>query len=206
MFYIFIHHFLYDNIMIKFILTVASISVLRVIDLLLTYLYIPDLSTEYNPVVSIFGASWLPLIGFQILLLTLISAFGAFYFFKPPIKVEDRGLNFSDFIYCYFFGELKPWPQRMFSLPKNLNQHLIFNGFIFISSAILVSLFAIFNNLMLIFRVTWYNQFLIEYYRFFFPGTFVIIALVSFFLFFGKQYSRYLQQQSSPKPDNATIL
>lgn len=176
-----------------YFLTIALIVLLRATDLLLTWFYTPDLDTEYNPLVSILGHSWGGLIGTQLLFLVMIALCGAYYFFKPKRNVECKGLNFPDFIYYYFFHTLKPWPQRFFSKVVDRNAHMLFNGFMFLSVAILISLFAILNNSLLLMRAEWYEQFLLHHYSYFFPSVFITIAALSAFLFFGIEYRRYQQ-------------
>ena len=178
----------------KFYYMILVLFILRALDLFLTYLYIPNLSKEYNPIVSIFGASWFDFISIQLLLLMIIAFFTYFYFHYPSVKVTEKNLNFTDFIYCFFYGKPKPWPQRMFSSPKNFTPHMIFNGFMFASSSIFVSLFAIINNYLLIQNSVWYTQFLIKNYRLFFPVIFLLSIICSFLLFFKRQYSKYLLQ------------
>ena len=180
----------------KYIITILILFLLRGLDLLLTYWYTPNLKSEYNPLVSIFGASWFGLVGTQFLFLLVIAFFGSFYFSRPAIIVSIPKLNFSDFIYCYFFGKLKPWPQRFFSIPNNMNAHLIFNGYMFIAVAGLVSSFAIVNNFLLIVDLVWYRQLLMVYYQQIFPLVFLGVILSAFFYFFVGEYKRYLSQAS----------
>ncbi len=178
-------------------ITILLIFLLRATDLFLTWIYTPELADEYNPIVSIFGHSWGGLIGTQLLFLVVISLFGAYYFFKPRRKVEMKELPFADFIYCFFFHELKPWPQRFFSKVKDRDAHMQFNGFMFLAVAILISLFAIVNNGLLIADINWYVEFLAEHFALFFPSVFVTIAAISAFLFFGKEYRSYLKYQTA---------
>lgn len=175
----------------KLILTSCSLFILRGLDLLFTYIYMPDLEQEYNPLVSIFGATWPTFLLFQLLLFLFIELWAFIYFKFPPVVVREKNLNFTDFIYVYFFGMLRPWPQRMFTIPTHFKPHLIFNGFLFTSVTIMVSLFAIMNNLLLIWNVPFYVDFLKVHYNIFFPIVFVLIALISANLFFYKQYSIY---------------
>lgn len=172
-------------------LLLTLVVLLRATDLFLTWLYTPDLDTEYNPLVSILGHSWKGLIGTQLLFLIAIALFGAYYFFKPKRNVERPGLNFPDFIYYFFFHTQKPWPQRFFSKVVDRNAHMLFNGFMFLSVAILISLFAILNNSLLLIRSEWYEQFLLRHYSYFFPSVFITIAGLSAILFFGIEYRRY---------------
>lgn len=175
----------------KYLGTIVAVLLLRVTDLFLTWIYTPDLTEEYNPIVSLLGSSWTGLITTQLIFIAIISLFGAFYFFMKPNGVIQKNLNISDYIYCYFFHELRPWPQRFFTKPTNHKPHLIFNDFMFLSVAILISIFAIFNNSFLILEVTWYETFLADHFSIFFPFVFILITTISFFLFFGRNYYQY---------------
>lgn len=158
----------------------------------MTYLYNPDLTYEYNPLVSLFGASWAGLIGIQFFILLIVSFFACFYFKLPEVQVAEENLNFTDFVYFYFFNKKRPWPERMLSMSANIKSHMIFVGFIVTVSAILVSLFAIVNNFLIIKNEGWYLHFLAYHYRLFFPAVYFVIILTSFFVFFGRKYRRYL--------------
>lgn len=179
-----------------FLPTAGIILILRALDLLCTYLYMPSLDQEYNPLVSICGASWPSFLIIQLILYLLIIGFAFLYYTLPPVCVKIEKLNFTDFIYVYFFGRLKPWPQRVFSIPTHLRPHLLFNGFLFISVSILVSLFAIVNNLLLLLNITPYVTFLNSHYIHFFPAVFTTIALISAHLFFFLQYRKYKNTSS----------
>ncbi len=172
-------------------ITLLSIVLLRATDLYLTWLYTPDLSAEYNPIVSVLGHSWAGMIGTQLVFIVIIALFAKKFFFAEPRIVTEKGFSFPDFIYVFFFHELKPWKQRFFSKIKDRDAHLQFNGFMFCSVAILISLFAICNNALLLLEVEWYFQFLLRNYLHFFPTVFFSIAVLSFGIFFGSQYSRY---------------
>jgi hypothetical protein len=183
----------------KAYITFITIALLRACDLFLTFLYIPDLSSEYNPIVSIFGLSWPSFITFQFVILLIIFAFGFQYFSREPIVVNQSNLNFPDFIYCFFFGSLKPWPQRIFTKVTNFSPHIIFNGFLFISVSILVSIFAIMSNSLLLLNIRWYNLFLANHYHIFLPFVYSLIAFISFFGFFTIRYYKYRANIPYPK-------
>ena len=179
----------------KFALTIFILFALRALDLLLTYKYNPNLNYEYNPLVSIFGASWTGLIGAQLVLLMVVAFFAWYYFKLPAVKVTEENLNLPDFVYCYFFHKARPWPERMLSMPKKLNSHMIFVGFMVTASAVLVSLFAIINNFLLLNNTGWCLHFLAYHYRLFFPAVYVLIILGSFFYFIITQYRNYMKIQ-----------
>lgn len=177
----------------RYLCSVGIIIVLRALDLLLTYHYTPDLTCEWNPLVSLFGVSWQGFIITQVLIVSFVAILMYFYFNrKNDIKHIEDGLSFNDFIYVYFFGKLHPWPQRIFTMPTNAKIHLEFNGFILMFITIFVSLFAIINNLLLIFSIQGYIAFLTRHAHAFFPLFFGAAILLSAGTFFTKEYRRYL--------------
>lgn len=179
----------------SYLSSIAVIFVLRSTDLYITYLYTPDLSREWNPLVSLLGASWPGLILVQIIIVAFVSWLMFFYFNRTPTVIEQKGLSFHDFIYVYFFGKLRPWPDRLFSRPMQLRKHLIFNGFLFLVITTIISCFAIANNLLLIFRVDSYISFIVKYYRTFFPLCLIGVTIAALYLFFGIEYAHYKRTQ-----------
>jgi hypothetical protein len=88
--------------------TAVLISLLRMADLLLTRIYTPNLQAEWNPVVSRLGASWPGFIAVQALFMLIVIVLGRFYFYGKRPDVAVKGLGFTDFVYCFFYGKLKP--------------------------------------------------------------------------------------------------
>jgi hypothetical protein len=179
-----------------YIWSVIAIVVLRFLDLYITYLYTPDLKSEWNPLVSIFGVTWLGFVFTQILIVSFVSSLMFFYFNRTPTEIVQKGLSFNDFIYVYFFGKLRPWPSRMFSIPTNIKRHLVFDGFLLMLITILISVFAIANNLLLIFQADFYVVFMEKHYSTFFPVSIIIITIFSVYLFFGIEYRKYKKSQN----------
>lgn len=151
----------------------------------------PELDAEYNPIVSLFGGSWRELLLSQVILVTLILTVLYFSLSVKKAPVKREGLNLGDFIYFYFFDELRPWKERFLSKPKEYKAHIIFNGFLFSAVTIFVSIFAIINNSLLIFKLPLYEQFLQNHYQLFFPLVYFSIIVGSAIAFFTIQYHRY---------------
>jgi hypothetical protein len=178
----------------SYLLSVLLILVLRFLDLFITFKYTPDLTSEWNPLVSVLGLSWAGFIAIQAVVLGFIAGMMAFYFNRKPVIVEQRGLGLHDFVYVYFFGKLRPWRQRVFTMPTNIGRHLVFNGFIFMSITIGISVFAVLNNLLLIVRHNAYEVFLFDHYRYFLPAVFIGITIGSVYVFFVREYRVYQRQ------------
>ena len=174
-----------------YIWSIMAIILLRFLDLYITYLYTPDLRSEWNPLISILGVSWLGFIFTQFLIVAFVSSLMFFYYNRTPTETVQKGLSFNDFIYVFFFGKLRPWPGRIFSIPTNLKRHLVFNGFLFMLITIIISCLAIANNLLLMSRINFYESFIGKYYNTFFPMSFIMITIFSVYLFFGIEYRNY---------------
>ncbi len=170
---------------------ILIIFFLRILDLLITFYYTPDLSFEFNPVVSVFGASWSSFIAIQLILFVFLSFIISFYFFTEKNKIEKSGLSFFDFIYFYFHGELKPLHTRFSLYPRNIRRHLSFNGFLFMVLSIGVSVYAVVHNLLLIHSVNWYEFLIIHYHKTVFGLLMVIAIVVSSLSYFLIEYSIY---------------
>ena len=113
----------------SFIFTVSWILVTRAYDVYCTYKWTPDLKLEANPLVSLFGLGWTPL-------LIIISILGiyclyAYYFscfkdFDPfPIK---KDYNFSNFIGYIYTGKKQSWISVLYKFPKDINRFHYYMG------------------------------------------------------------------------------
>ncbi|PKN47901.1 MAG: hypothetical protein CVU59_01095 [Deltaproteobacteria bacterium HGW-Deltaproteobacteria-17] len=169
----------------------GALLLLRTVDLLLTWIYTPDLGLEWNPLISFLGVSWPGFLLSQVLVFSLIAGAMSFYFRRAQDVTAPEGLPFHDYTYYYFFGELRPWRRRFLSFPRNFHPHLIFNGFLMLSMSLIVSTFAIVNNLLLIIGVERYVRFLGSHYRIFFPIFFITAGLICINIFFLMEYVRY---------------
>jgi hypothetical protein len=174
-----------------YISAIISILALRFLDLYFTYRYTPNLTNEWNPIVSLFNMSWPGFIVIQFCIVIFVSLLMFFYFNRETVEDIQNDLSFNDFVYFYFFGKLRPWPHRIFSVPTNLKRHLVFDGFVFMVVTITVSIFAIIHNLLLVERVELYIGFVSRYHKIYFPICFILPTLISAYLFFGNEYNQY---------------
>lgn len=176
---------------LAFSLVVTLLFVLRIADLAITFHYTPDLNHEFNPMVLFLGASWKPFLLFQFLLFCIISTFIYFFFFHERFTVDIKGLSFSDFIYYYFHGEIKPFHKRFSVFPKYYRRHLAFNGFILMILSIATSIYAIIHNTMLINGVDWYIKLIHYHYKSVFTLLLLTGVIVSAYSFFLLEFNRY---------------
>lgn len=169
----------------------SFLLVLRLGDLYSTWLYTPGLLYESNPVVERFSLGWGGFLLIQLLLYLFIVAVASFYFLSKPLSVGEKGLSLPDFIYLYFFKELRPWPLRFFPKKPRHKNHARFTSFMILVASIGVSLFAITNNLLLLFEVMWYTDLMVSVGAWLVPLIFLLIVIFSSILFFLYQYSKY---------------
>ena len=116
----------------------------------------------------------------------------SFYFFKKPIINLPEDLSFKDYIYFYFHNEKKT-KKRQYLKPtrQTLDRVLAYNGFILMTLAISVSYLAIINNIMVIRKVRVYSNFISDHGNVFYISVLVIMAILSFLLFFILEYRSY---------------
>ena len=108
---------------ITFSLTVLWILATRVYDASCTFQHTPDLTLEANPLVSLFGLSWTPL-------LIIISILGiycmyAYYlaFFKHfNFYPTEKDYSFSNFIGYIYLGKKQSWISILYKFPKDINR------------------------------------------------------------------------------------
>ena len=176
----------------QYITAITYILLLRIADLGLTFIYTPNLKYEWNPLVSVFNYSWIGMLITQVFIVCLIIAVMSFYFFKKPLINLPDDLSFREYIYYYFHNE-KRTKKRKYLKPtrQTLDRVLAYNGFILMTLAISISYLAIINNLMVINKVRSYSNFIGQYGNPFFLSILIIMAILSFILFFTIEYKSY---------------
>ncbi len=176
----------------QYITAITYIILLRITDLGLTFIYTPNLKYEWNPVVSVFDYSWIGMLITQILIISFIIAVMSFYFYKKPLSGLPNDLSFNEYIYYYFHNEKKTKKRKWLKLTRqNINRVLAYNGFILMTLSISISYLAIINNLMIINKVRSYSNFIGQYGNFLYLTILVILAILSFILFFIVEYRSY---------------
>jgi hypothetical protein len=114
----------------KFAMTTAWILFSRSYDAYCTNLLTPDLSKESNPLVSILGMTWTPLL-LTISILTLYAIY-TYYLtvFKPKTLLPDeKGYSFSNIVAYTYLGEKGEWTSLFYKLPKELSRFNYYMGY-----------------------------------------------------------------------------
>ena len=126
----------------RFIIVTIWILLTRSYDAYCTYLYTPDLSKEANPLVSVLGLSWTPLL--IIICVLSLYAIYAYYasMFKPMnLLPDERGLTFREVSTYTCLGKVDAWFSMLYKYPKDigrlnqvvghtLTKCLVFAGFV----------------------------------------------------------------------------
>lgn len=180
----------------KYLIFFIVLLSLRMADLYLTYQITPDLSREWNPLVSYFNLSWQGFVGVQFMLVLL--ALFAFHNYKIRIlnPVDKYGLNMHRFIYYYFHGQdfsFNHFKQNLVTMPskRKLKLSRAFNGFVLAASFVLVSLFAILHNILILGDFPWYHIFVHRYNELYLPSVYISLVAGSCLVFFVREYQRY---------------
>lgn len=175
-----------------YITTAGYLILLRLFDLGLTFFYTPELRYEWNPIVSIFGYSWLGMLLTQILLIGIIIFVMSFYFSKKPLTNPPSDLSFNDYIYYYFYNKRRAKQRKWLDMNRRSpDRVLAYIGFLLMALSLSVSYFAVINNILVIKNVMFYSYFVYKYGHIFYPSLLAILTLFSFYLFFIIEYRGY---------------
>jgi hypothetical protein len=108
---------------IKFISITVWIIISRAYDVYATSQFTPDLSKEANPLVSIFGLNWGPLL--FIITGILLYTFYTLYintFKKYDLLPAEKGLKFSEFMTYVYLGKKDSWLSILYKFPKDIKR------------------------------------------------------------------------------------
>ena len=105
----------------KFFLITIWIFLTRGIDLYATAKFTPYLSREGNPLVSVGGLSWTPLI----IIIICLVAYSIYALYISTFKNYDvlpteKGLNFGDFFAFIHLGKKGHWTSVLYRLPSDI--------------------------------------------------------------------------------------
>lgn len=178
----------------NFIAALSLFILLRFLDLYTTYIYTPELLYEWNPVVTVLGFSWFGMILTQTLLITFIATLSYFYFARQTLIRFPAHLSYNDFVHYYFYDKIEPLSKRLFTFPRNIGRLLAFNGFVLLFLGIIISIFAIINNLLIMTGNMHYSDFIINYGNYFYPFFIITIAVLSFYYYFFIEFRMYKKQ------------
>ena len=108
---------------IKFIIITTWILFSRSYDVYCTYQLTPDLNKESNPLTSIFGMTWTPLlITLSLLIIYLIYAYYLSVFKSKNLLPAEKGYTFNEFITYTYLGYKADLIALLYKFPKDINR------------------------------------------------------------------------------------
>ena len=132
----------YKSRYMRFVITTIFILFTRGYDIYSTYQYNPDLSLEANPLVSVLGFTWTPLL----IVMGLLSVYAIYCYYKAVFHDYDlypqkKDYSLSHFIGYLYLGEKQGWTSLLYKFPKDLKRFnhymghlltkfLVFAGFV----------------------------------------------------------------------------
>jgi len=176
---------------IKFVSITVWIIISRAYDVYATSQFTPDLSKEANPLVSIFGLNWGPLL--FIIIGVLLYTFYALYintFKKYDLLPSEKGLKFSEFMTYVYLGKKDSWISVFYKFPKDIKRLNYLMGYWLSRTLVFAGIVS---------TIMWL---LINYTDFYYPkfhktavlySILVIGALVIWINFYKKFYKKYCQ-------------
>lgn len=136
----------------KFILLSLLLIIGRAFDASTTYIYTPDLKTETNILVRLFGVNWTGIIIIQIILSCLVIGLLYFYYFKySPKTPNHKDLTLKQYISYIYFNDTKSFNQLLYKIPTNKSALLASLGYIISMTLISISYIVGTSTLCLIF-------------------------------------------------------
>jgi hypothetical protein len=111
------------NKIANFLLISAWIIFSRAFDAYCTFLHTPDLKKEANPLVSVLGLSWTPLlIVISILTIYTIYAYYFYTFKEYDLFPKEKGYTFSAFCTYVYLGKKEHWTSMLYKLPTDIQR------------------------------------------------------------------------------------
>ena len=108
---------------IRFAIVTIWIIFSRSYDAYCTYLLTPDLSKEANPLVSVLGLTWTPLlIVIGSLCLYVIYAYYISVFKPINLLPSQKGMNFREVSTYVYLGKVDSWLSMFYKYPKKLSR------------------------------------------------------------------------------------
>ncbi len=111
------------NKAVRFTIVTLWIVFSRTYDVYCTHQLTPDLTKEANPLVSVLGLDWMPLL-IVISLLCLYALFSYYVsVFQPrPLLPEQQGLSFREVSTYVYLGRTAPWISMLYQYPRDIQR------------------------------------------------------------------------------------
>ena len=123
----------------KFAITTAWVLLTRSYDAYSTNQLTPDLSKESNPLVSVFGMTWTPLlITLSVLTVYVIYAYYISVFKPKDLLPKEKGYTLSNIVAYTYLGRKDNWAAIFYKFPKDISRFNQFMGHTFTKCLVFV--------------------------------------------------------------------
>lgn len=117
---------------IRFISIVIWILFSRTYDAYSTYQHTPNLEHEANPLVSVMGLDWFPLLS----VVGFLTGYSIYAFYISTFKnfnlfPKEQHYNFSQFIGYLYLGKKVSWVALFYQFPKDMTRFNAYMGHLF---------------------------------------------------------------------------
>lgn len=107
----------------RFLLISAWIIFSRAFDAYCTFLHTPDLKKEANPLVSVLGFSWTPLLlVLCVLTIYTIYAYSLYTFKEYNFYPKEKGYTFGEFCTHVYLGKKQHWSALFYKIPTDFQR------------------------------------------------------------------------------------
>lgn len=187
---------------VKFWVVITLLLLTRILDILFTYQYTPDLNNEGNPLVLYFNFGWIEIFILQFVGVALIGFLLYKHMFNENnMNPKINGLSFNAFALHQYYGIeylniSKRW-NLFLDYPKGLKRNRYILGWVLPAAAIVVGL-----ELIIIHIFLKESQTFRHYYRIILPGIYGLLALSVFMCLYLYMRVKYMTYKRSSLLDN----
>jgi len=186
---------------IKYCLSILLLLLTRLVDIVFTYQYTPNLSKEGNPLVVYFNFGWAEILICQFVGIILISwLLYSHIFNKSNMNPEVNGLSFNSFALHQYYGAeylsiSKKW-NVFLDYPKGFQRNKYILGWVLPQAAIVVGL-----QLVIIHIFLRENQTFRSNYRIILPWIYVLLVLSVFLCFYLYMRVKFINYKRANRSD-----
>lgn len=182
---------------IKFWILISIDIIMMLSDGLLTYINTPDLKMEGNPLVSVFGLSWISLGIANILIFILIFGTAYYSYIKYETVINDKTTYKEYFSQILYDRPDKFWAS-IYKTPKHFGPAVASYGYAMLYASIVARIVLVFEWLCETFNIN-NSKYIAFTNKFCFSRPDVILGIIVFivmmFYWFYKEFKSNLQQK-----------
>jgi hypothetical protein len=186
------------NAMKKFLFLTFLLIVARLSDIITTYIYIPNLEKELNPIVSVFGQGWTTMLLVQVIIISgFIYSLWVYSTKKLTLPKVDNSLTLKEFISLLNFKDTISYKKIFYKIPKNKTAIFYTIGYCGTISLIVLSFLVAISTTFLIlspdYRI-FYRNYKIPVFLIL---SFVVMFIILLIKFYKSEYKNWLGENKT---------